>query len=167
MDGGAISGRSITCGVPLNPHLSGNEGGTRGRYKLTTTHRVCQQMFLINIYYLIMAASSLEYKPLRLSENVTLQTPLSRFGKGPGLLLLVSKDYKSRSSTDITKTLDPEPQQKWAEEGFAVIEVKVDSATIEEDFKTGIEALKKLPESGSYSTVGVIGNLSRFFRANN
>jgi carboxymethylenebutenolidase len=103
-----------------------------------------------------MATSSLEYKPVRLSENVTLQTPLSRFGKGPGLLLLVSKDYKSRSSTDITKTLDPEPQQKWAEEGFAVIEVKVDPATVEEDFKTGIEALKKLPESEPYSTVGVI-----------
>ena len=107
-----------------------------------------------------METSALEFKPLRLADNVTLQTPLSRFGKGPGLLLLVSEDYNSRSSTDITKTLDPEPQQKWAEEGFAVVEVKVDPATVEEDVKTGVAALTKLPESASYSTVGVIGKPS-------
>jgi carboxymethylenebutenolidase len=104
-----------------------------------------------------MAALLLEFKPFRLADNITLQAPLSRFGKGPGLVLLVSKDYKSRSPTDISKTLDPEPQQKWAEEGFAVVEVKVDPATVEEDFKTAVAALKKLPECASYSTVGVIG----------
>ncbi|KAE9365592.1 hypothetical protein N431DRAFT_353906 [Stipitochalara longipes BDJ] len=103
-----------------------------------------------------MTAPSLEYKPVRLSDNITLQTPLSRFGKGPGIILLISKDYTSRASTDISKTLDPEPQQKWAEEGFAVVEVKYDAETIEEDFRTGIAALKKLPESAAYSTVGVI-----------
>jgi len=103
-----------------------------------------------------MATSALDYKPKRLSDNVTIQTPLSRLGKGPGLVLLISKEYKPRSSTDISKTLDPEPQQKWAEEGFAVVEVKVDAKTLEEDFKTGVEALKNLPESVSFSTVGVI-----------
>jgi carboxymethylenebutenolidase len=104
-----------------------------------------------------MTDSLLDYRPVRLSGNVSLQLPLSRFGKGPGLVLLISKDYKPRPSTDISKTLDPEPQQKWAEEGFAVVVVKVDSATVKEDFKTGVAALKKLPESTSYSTVGVIG----------
>ena len=104
-----------------------------------------------------MAALSLESKPIRLADNVTLQTPLSRLGKGPGLVLLISKDYKSRSPTDVSKTLDPEPQQKWAEEGFAAVEVKVDPATVEEDFKTGVAALTKLPECVPYSTVGVIG----------
>jgi len=107
-----------------------------------------------------MTAPSLEYKPERLSDNVSLQLPLSRLGKGPGLILLISKDYKPRPSTDISKTLDPEPQQKWAEEGFAVVEVKVDSATVEEDFKTGVAALWNLPESASYSIVGVIGKYS-------
>lgn len=109
-----------------------------------------------------MATSSLEFKPVQLSENVTLQTPLSRLGKGPGLILLVSRDSQSRSCTDITKTLDPEPQQKWAEEGFAVVEVKVDPATLENDFKVGVDALKKLPEAGEWSTVGVIGAFSAF-----
>jgi carboxymethylenebutenolidase len=104
-----------------------------------------------------MATSSLDFKPVRLADNVTLQTPLSRFGKGPGLLVLVPKDYKARSTIDISKTLDPEPQQKWAEEGFAVVEVKVDPETVADDFKVGVAALKKLPECASYSTVGVIG----------
>jgi carboxymethylenebutenolidase len=109
-----------------------------------------------------MANSSLEFKPVQISENVTLQTPLSRLGKGPGLILLVSGNYQSRSSTDITKTLDPEPQQKWAEEGFAVVEVKVDPATLEDDFKVGVDALKKLPEAREWSTMGVIGAISTF-----
>lgn len=113
-----------------------------------------------------MATSSLDFKPTRLNDNVMLQTPLSRSGKGPGLLILVSKDYKPRPSIDISKTLDPEPQQKWAEEGFAVVEVKVDPSTVEEDFKAGLAALKKLPECASYSTVGVIGaHLSMSIRA--
>jgi carboxymethylenebutenolidase len=103
-----------------------------------------------------MATPSLEFKPVRLADNATLQTPLSRFGKGPGLVLLVSKDYKPRSSADISKTLDPEPQQKWAEEGFAVVEVKVDPATVVEDFRSGFTALKNLPECASHGNVGVI-----------
>jgi carboxymethylenebutenolidase len=103
------------------------------------------------------SGDALAFRPRHMADNVSLQNPLSRYGKGPGLLLLVPKDYKSRSSTDITKTLDPEPQQKWAEEGFAVVEVKVDPATVEEDCKVGIEALKNLPQCSSYTTVGVIG----------
>jgi carboxymethylenebutenolidase len=109
-----------------------------------------------------MATSLLEFKPMQISENVTLQTPHSRLGKGPGLILLVSKEYNFRPSTDITKTLDPEPQQKWAEEGFAVVEVKVDPATIEDDFRVGVDALKKLPEAREWSTMGVIGTFSTF-----
>jgi len=99
---------------------------------------------------------TLAFRPRQLVDKISLQPPLSRFGKGPGLLVLVPKDYKSRSSTDITKTLDPEPQQKWAEEGFAVVEVKVDPATVEEDCMIGIEALKILPQCSSYTAVGVI-----------
>jgi hypothetical protein len=106
------------------------------------------------------STDALVFSPSRLADNVTLQTPLSRYGKGPGLLLLVPKDYKSRPSTDVTKTLDPEPQQKWAEEGFTVVEVKVDPTTVEGDFKIGIEALKNLPQCSSYTTVGVIGMFS-------
>ena len=104
-----------------------------------------------------MANQSLEYSPQRLSNNVTIQTPLTRSGKGPGLVLLLPKEYEGRSSTDISKTLDPEPQQKWAEEGFAVVEIKVDPITVEDDIKTGLEALGMLPPCSEYNGVGLIG----------
>ena len=104
-----------------------------------------------------MAPHSLEYSPQRLSDNVTMQTPLTRNGNGPGLVILMPKEYESRPSTDISKTLDPEPQQKWAEEGFAVVEIKVDPKTVAEDIKTGLEALRLLPQSSEYNRIGLIG----------
>lgn len=104
-----------------------------------------------------MTPHSLEYCPQRLSDNVTIQTPLTRSEKGPGLVILMPKEYQSRLSTDTPKTLDPEPQQKWAEEGFAVVEVKVDPKTVADDIKTGLEAIKKLPQCSEYKSVGLIG----------
>lgn len=104
-----------------------------------------------------MATRSLEYSPQRLSNNVTIQTPLTRSGKGPGLVLLLAKEYEGRSSTDISKTLDPEPQQKWAEEGFAVVEIEVDPKTVEKDMKASLEALRMLPQCSEYNKVGLIG----------
>lgn len=62
-------------------------------------------------------------KPIRLSANVTLQPPLSRRGSGPALIIFLAADYISQKENS-SKTLDPEPIQKWAEEGFCVVEVK-------------------------------------------
>lgn len=53
----------------------------------------------------------------RITEILSVQPPLSRRGHGPGLLLFVSDDV---SVAEGLKPLDPEPVQKWAEEGFAV-----------------------------------------------
>ena len=63
---------------------------------------------------------SLLPQPLDISPNLKLQTPLSRRGKGPGLVLVV--DYKSVVERQ-EGILDPPPLQKWAEEGFAVVQV--------------------------------------------
>lgn len=106
-----------------------------------------------------MASHSLEYSPKRLSNNVTIQTPLTRNGKGPGLIILLAKGYEGRSSTDASKTLDPEPQQKWAEEGFVVVEVNFDPSTVAEDIKTGLDALGMLPQYSGENRVGLIGIL--------
>ena len=52
------------------------------------------------------------------TENpLILQPPLSRRGRGPGLILLLDPYHGS------PKTLDPPPLQKWAEEGYAVAQV--------------------------------------------
>lgn len=67
------------------------------------------------------ASAPLSYPaPQQVSPHVTLQRPLSRRGRGPGLILVLDH-YASTAKSE--KHLDPEPLQKWAEEGFAVVEV--------------------------------------------
>ncbi|KAK2747923.1 hypothetical protein FQN57_001514 [Myotisia sp. PD_48] len=56
-----------------------------------------------------------------LAPYVTLQPPLSRRGKGPPLFLLVP-DNPDELGPHV-QTLDPPPLQKWAEEGYAVVEI--------------------------------------------
>ena len=92
--------------------------------------------------------------------NTTLQTPLSRRGVGPGLLVVVPKEYKDRTQAEVNKTLDPEPLQKWAEEGFAVVEVKVDAESKGDEIlhiQSAIRALVDLPQCTPSDTIGVIG----------
>jgi carboxymethylenebutenolidase len=98
-------------------------------------------------------------KPTQLGPNVVLQPPLSRRGKGPALLIITPSEYRGRDAKDLHKTLDPEPLQKWAEEGFAVVDVKVGSnfQTFLDACETGIEALKALPECTFDGKLGAIG----------
>lgn len=64
-----------------------------------------------------------DYPPSRqISPHLTLQPPLSRRGKGPGLILILDHYALIEVSE---KNLDPPPLQKWAEEGFAVAQVLV------------------------------------------
>lgn len=60
--------------------------------------------------------------PQQISPHLTLQPPLSRRGKGPGLILVLDHYALIEPSE---KHLDPPPLQKWAEEGFAVAQVLV------------------------------------------
>lgn len=60
--------------------------------------------------------------PQAISSHLTLQAPLSRRGNGPGLILVVDH-YALLDASE--KSLDPPPLTKWAEEGFAVIQVLV------------------------------------------
>ncbi|KAM3084584.1 hypothetical protein ACMFMG_001314 [Clarireedia jacksonii] len=75
-------------------------------------------------------STSLSFQPITIDANVALQEPLTRRGIGPGLLLITSAKYGGRKDGDVQKSLDPEPLQKWAEEGFVVVGVKaIDDAT--------------------------------------
>jgi hypothetical protein len=106
------------------------------------------------------ATTSASAKPYRVASNIMLQTPLSRKGKGPGLLIILPDDYKPQDQGKYKKTLDPEPLQKWAEEGFAVVEVKfvLDEMRSSKDMLArSLEALKEMPECVSDGGVGVIG----------
>ncbi|TFK29266.1 hypothetical protein FA15DRAFT_664186 [Coprinopsis marcescibilis] len=53
------------------------------------------------------------------NDYLSLQPPLSRRGRGPGILVLLPEPSTVLLST--SKSLDPDPVQKWAEEGFAVV----------------------------------------------
>lgn len=59
--------------------------------------------------------------PQQISPHLRLQAPLSRSGRGPGLVLVL--DHYAQAGKSETR-LDPEPLRKWAEEGFAVVQVR-------------------------------------------
>ncbi|CBX95349.1 hypothetical protein IAQ61_004174 [Plenodomus lingam] len=60
--------------------------------------------------------------PQVISSNLTLQAPLSRRGRGPGLVLVL--DHYAQIQPN-EKYLDPPPLKKWAEEGFAIVQLLV------------------------------------------
>lgn len=59
--------------------------------------------------------------PQEISTHLILQAPLSRRGKGPGLILVLDH-YAQIAKSE--KHLDPPPLQKWAEEGYCVVQVR-------------------------------------------
>ncbi|KAG0645135.1 hypothetical protein D0Z07_9068 [Hyphodiscus hymeniophilus] len=97
-------------------------------------------------------------KPVQVAPHVILQPPLSRWGKGPPLLIVLPSDYNGFKPSDNKSSLDPEPLQKWAEEGFAVVEVKVgsDFQTFVDGCEKGVAALKALQECTFDSKLAVI-----------
>lgn len=103
------------------------------------------------------SAAPREYpKPQIVSEQITLQAPLSRHGKGPGLVLVVDHYAKTEKSE---KHLDPPPLQKWAEEGFAVVQLllpgKVEDGG-EFPLKKALELLEGCAECEFEKGVGLI-----------
>jgi carboxymethylenebutenolidase len=97
-------------------------------------------------------------KAVQLGPNLTLQPPLSRRGQGPSLIIVTSGDLSFESPPDC---LDPSPLQKWAEEGFVVLEVTLptaaDTTTFGADLKRGIEALLAHPTCDQTKKIGLIG----------
>lgn len=94
-----------------------------------------------------------------LDKHIYLQPPLSRRGTGPGVIVIVPRDYAGKS--DDAHSLDPPPLQKWAEEGYAVVEITTsadDSAqTIARDIQIGLDALAGLSECDNKTNFGFIG----------
>ncbi|KAL7795286.1 hypothetical protein V8C37DRAFT_400780 [Trichoderma ceciliae] len=93
--------------------------------------------------------------PVIIGPSSVLQPPLSRRGSGPGLILVLpSSNAVTQRPPGVEKPLDPEPLQKWAEEGFAVVAITLqddemeltgDDATISDvlnQIREGVEALK-------------------------
>ncbi|KAJ5758314.1 uncharacterized protein N7511_007008 [Penicillium nucicola] len=88
---------------------------------------------------------------VQLEQCMTLQPPLSRCGKGPGLILI--RPLSHAKCQQDNKTLDPEPLKKWAEESFIVAQITLDKLDNEESLQQLISnaehALIERPECES------------------
>ncbi|KAF2722922.1 NTF2-like protein [Polychaeton citri CBS 116435] len=93
------------------------------------------------------------FSPLK---GVSIQPPLSRRGVGPGLILILDESLDLRKST---KTLDPPPLQKWAEEGYAVAQISSSATDFEKRFNEASYQLKDLETCESMSGFGLISYL--------
>jgi carboxymethylenebutenolidase len=60
--------------------------------------------------------------------GATLQPPLTRRGHGPGLIVFLPLD--EALGPPAKRSLDPQPQMKWAEEGYAVVAVSCTSKDV-------------------------------------
>ncbi|KAE8354030.1 carboxymethylenebutenolidase [Aspergillus coremiiformis] len=84
-----------------------------------------------------------------LGGNILLQPPLSRCGRGPGVIIVRPESY---AECQDKASLDPEPVQKWAEESYAVVQITLDLESSANDsgvvglVERGIEALESLEE---------------------
>ncbi|KAH0336279.1 NTF2-like protein, partial [Aureobasidium melanogenum] len=93
------------------------------------------------------------------TSSMIIQLPLTRPGKGPGLLLLV--DSPSASQITSNDHLDPCPRLKWAEEGYLVAELMVsDESDFASDFSNTISALQEHPANDGKQGLGLISCLN-------
>lgn len=102
--------------------------------------------------------------PIRpLAPNATLQPPLSRRGHGPGLVVIdPGYDLPPKPSAD---QLDPAPQYKWAEEGYAVVRISVGGSLCDAqgekwsvtELGSAVEALTGLEECDVKEKFGLLG----------
>ncbi|KAJ3566964.1 hypothetical protein NP233_g6663 [Leucocoprinus birnbaumii] len=107
-------------------------------------------------------APALPSAPLiTLTSNIVIQPPLTRRGIGPGVVLFLP-DALSLNARKGPQPLDPQPIQKWAEEGFAVAGV-TSSATKDSrqdsviaTLKQAIEGLLQLKELDTKDKFAVI-----------
>ncbi|KAH8435179.1 uncharacterized protein LDX57_012808 [Aspergillus melleus] len=91
-----------------------------------------------------------------LGPDMTLQTPLSRCGKGPGLVLLRPQSHAS--CNDQNTGLDPAPLQKWAEESYAVVQVTINPGdeSPQERVTRAVDELRSLPECDEKHQLGLL-----------
>jgi carboxymethylenebutenolidase len=99
-------------------------------------------------------------KVIPLAPNASLQPPLSRRGDGPGIVVV---DAGLPDST-VEESLDPVPQKKWAEEGYAVARLTYPKGVsiegqweLETALSKTIEALVDLDTCTTKDKFGLIG----------
>ena len=91
--------------------------------------------------------------PQSIAQGVTLVEPITRKGQGPGLIVLVN-----HISAGLWIDNDvPSPMQKWAEEGYTVVELTPSSIKNTNIISTAVEALKANSKCQPSNTIGIVG----------
>lgn len=94
----------------------------------------------------------------QIGPGISLVNPLTQRGHGPGLIVLVSQSGILSSSSLVIKDGVPAPVMKWAEEGYAVVEV-TKSAILEDAsgaLQTAASALAGAEKCNPKDAVGLI-----------
>ncbi|KAL2287149.1 hypothetical protein FJTKL_06149 [Diaporthe vaccinii] len=93
-------------------------------------------------------------EPTEVMPGVSLLRPLSRLGTGPGMIIL-THDYKDSLAI---KEGVPSPLVKWAEEGYAVIEIQAAALSTSKGdvIKSAVEAFRDCEECEPKDKVGLI-----------
>lgn len=107
---------------------------------------------------------------VKVDDHVSLLPPLSRRGYGPGLILVMPEDaptYPHAGTVCVDQI--PPPLLKWAEEGFAVVEILAPAFTSKSTgadaaqgvFTKAITALETCDTCREEDGVGLIGKALR------
>lgn len=95
---------------------------------------------------------------ITLNPNAVLQPPLTRRGHGPGLIAFLPAPCTVNGTQRPEKTLDPEPVQKWAEEGFAVVGLTTGTDwNVQNILNNALDTLMARDEVDTKNGVGIIG----------
>lgn len=96
----------------------------------------------------------------KVAPGVSLLRPLSRLGSGPGLIIL-THDYEDSLAI---KEGVPSPLVKWAEEGYAVVEIQATAlGTAKTDIiKSAIQTLGDCNKCQPKDKIGLVGEFSQF-----
>lgn len=111
------------CRIFFNDHLSNFVFSFPPESHVATVDKPCKFTIMGGAPVTPPTSSStppLYPPPQQIAPHLTLQAPLSRRGRGPGLVLVLDHYARVKKSE---KHLDPPPLTKWAEEGFAVVQV--------------------------------------------
>lgn len=105
---------------------------------------------------ILPCAKAVEFGP------IVIQPPLTRYGSGPGLFILRPAAFANCQGQN--QSLDPEPLQKWAEEGFSVAQITLDVQNCNTDAIASLVSqarrhLFDLQECTSDNSFGLIGEL--------
>lgn len=104
---------------------------------------------------------------VKVDDHISLLPPLSRRGHGPGLILILPQDTPSYAEGGVVcENGIPPPLLKWAEEGFAVVEIRegafTTTAAVQEVFAEATAALESCEPCSDEDGIGLIGKFKLF-----